>query len=445
MSVYEQNASDKPRRIFLSYSSADRLRTSGLALLLEAMGHQVFHDHRTIKPGMRWEAALQDGLDDANAVMVFWTRHASKSDWVRKEYEYFLSRYPDRILVPVLGDETPLTEMLKTRQQADFVPVVNEVLEKKRDMKKEGASAREIEAAVAESLRKNGVEMKSKHQRRMLFLFLGFGWLLTLLRFPWSWLQSSGGKAVEATAQASVGQIAVIAAAGVIGMGAAVPTAKSMLEKQMPSDVIEAAKVNEVLLRENDELRQNNLALRAMEGSLAAMQTAINKLGKQVDELELKGPSQAACVSPEQFNSCQTGIQNARTDLTGQLRNLSGRLDLIERQTASAGEVGKVTAEVVESGIQGFGDCAAKPQPEAQPEPDYPRRARIDGVEGKVLVAAEIDADGGVTNVTADGESPILNQAAIDAVRRWTFTRCEVDGEAVPAAFKVSIDFSLHN
>ena len=63
MSVYDQNASNAPKRIFISYSSVDRLRTSGLALLLEAMGHQVFHDHRTIKPGMRWEAALQDGLD----------------------------------------------------------------------------------------------------------------------------------------------------------------------------------------------------------------------------------------------------------------------------------------------------------------------------------------------------------------------------------------------
>ena len=53
MTVYDQNQ-PTANNVFISYSSIDRLRTNGLGLLLEAMGHQVFHDHRTIKPGMRW-------------------------------------------------------------------------------------------------------------------------------------------------------------------------------------------------------------------------------------------------------------------------------------------------------------------------------------------------------------------------------------------------------
>jgi TIR domain len=40
-------------RIFISYSTADRQRVSGLASLLEALGHGVFIDYRPILPGRR--------------------------------------------------------------------------------------------------------------------------------------------------------------------------------------------------------------------------------------------------------------------------------------------------------------------------------------------------------------------------------------------------------
>ena len=81
--------------VFLSYSRADRRQIEGLASLLEALGHEVFVDHKTIKPGERWEAKLQTGLIDAEVLIVFWTRHSARSDWVRRECEYFHGRFPD--------------------------------------------------------------------------------------------------------------------------------------------------------------------------------------------------------------------------------------------------------------------------------------------------------------------------------------------------------------
>ena len=238
MTVYDQNQ-PTANNVFISYSSIDRLRTNGLGLLLEAMGHQVFHDHRTIKPGMRWEAALQEGLDEADVMMVFWTKHAARSDWVRKEYEHFYTKYPDRLLVPVLADETPLTDILKTRQHADFAPVVNEVLDMKRKMKKEGAGAGAIEAAVLKRLDEAEVEIKTSKQRRRLFLFLGFGWLLSLLRYPGSAVRKLGRGTVEKTAQLTAGQLAVIGVAATLGLAAGAPVA----ERLGRPDTIEAAQI----------------------------------------------------------------------------------------------------------------------------------------------------------------------------------------------------------
>jgi hypothetical protein len=101
-------------RVFISYGHADRHRVVGLASLLEAMGHDVFIDYRKILPGMRWRDALEKALQDADVLLVFWTQQAAQSDWVRQEYESFDTRFPDRPLVPILGDTTRLPEKLQT-------------------------------------------------------------------------------------------------------------------------------------------------------------------------------------------------------------------------------------------------------------------------------------------------------------------------------------------
>jgi len=441
MSVYDQDKETHAKRIFISYSSIDRLRTSGLALLLEAMGHKVFHDHRTIKPGMKWKAALQDGLDDASAVMVFWTRHAARSEWVRKEYEYFTAQYPDRLLVPVLGDETPLTELLKTRQHADFVPVVNEVLEKKRRMKKEGAGAREIEQAVKERLAQEGVEVKTKHHRRMVFLFLGFGWLLSLLRYPWTWPQKAGSAAVEATSQATAGQLLILVVAAAIGIGTTYPIAKSVVEQRLPRDVSELLAENEDLRQLNQDLDRNNEELRAMDRGFEETKRALDDLGNEVKGLKMTGPP-PGCITPESFEGCQTSVQNARLDLTNRLDEMSGRLYQISSQNVADG---LVTSEVIETGTQEIGDCDSAPEPVHQPEPEYPRSARLGVIEGNVTVQATIDIEGNVTDVVADGDEQILATAASDAVSRWKFVPCTIDDQTVAASFKVKFEFSLHN
>ncbi|MDH3671174.1 MAG: toll/interleukin-1 receptor domain-containing protein [Gammaproteobacteria bacterium] len=210
---------DMPRRIFVSYSGSDRTRVTGLGLLIEALGHQVFLDHKTIKPGAVWKAELQAGLVHADVLVVFWTKRAADSDWVRKEYEYFHVHFPDRLLVPVLGDETPLSELLKARQHSDFAPLINELLELKRRLTRDGVDAKGVQQAILKRLAEAGIEL-DEAGRKKLFGFVGVGAISGFAVFTAALglLRWAGSTATEAVAQLSGAQVALVAA-GVISGG----------------------------------------------------------------------------------------------------------------------------------------------------------------------------------------------------------------------------------
>jgi len=75
--------------------------------------------------------------------------------------------------------------------------------------------------------------------------------------------------------------------------------------------------------------------------------------------------------------------------------------------------------------------------------PVYPPIAASARVEGVVIIEATIDESGRVTQARVLRSIPLLDQAAIDAVRQWTFAPTLVDGRAVPVIMTVSVNFSL--
>ena len=54
-------------------------------------------------------------------------------------------------------------------------------------------------------------------------------------------------------------------------------------------------------------------------------------------------------------------------------------------------------------------------------QPVYPEIARRLSLEGLVMVRADVSADGHVKSVTVVSGNAILAQAAVRAVREWTF------------------------
>ena len=75
--------------------------------------------------------------------------------------------------------------------------------------------------------------------------------------------------------------------------------------------------------------------------------------------------------------------------------------------------------------------------------PRYPPIAQASRVEGIVILEALISEDGSVQNVKVLRGKPLLDDAAVEAVRQWLFTKPLLNGEAVPVVMTVTVSFSL--
>ncbi len=65
--------------------------------------------------------------------------------------------------------------------------------------------------------------------------------------------------------------------------------------------------------------------------------------------------------------------------------------------------------------------ASAKRKVRTRVTPDYPLLAKQMNVAGKVKIETTISADGHVTNTKVVGGSPLLVNAAMEAVKKWRF------------------------
>lgn len=87
---------------------------------------------------------------------------------------------------------------------------------------------------------------------------------------------------------------------------------------------------------------------------------------------------------------------------------------------------------------------ASRPRPVETPQPAYPDEARAAGIEGRVRVEISVDSDGEVVDVRVlEGLGHGLDEAALDAVRRWRFEPAMHCGRAVDATFNARLTFAL--
>ncbi len=81
------------------------------------------------------------------------------------------------------------------------------------------------------------------------------------------------------------------------------------------------------------------------------------------------------------------------------------------------------------------------------PPPAYPLTARRRGMEGRVMVRAEVLTDGTCSRVElkqSSGYEP-LDQAALEAVKKWRFVPAKKGSQAITAWVEVPITFKLEN
>ena len=75
--------------------------------------------------------------------------------------------------------------------------------------------------------------------------------------------------------------------------------------------------------------------------------------------------------------------------------------------------------------------------------PVYPPIAQAARVQGMVIIEATIGADGQVENARVLRSVPLLDQAALDAVRQWQYTPTMLNGVPVPVIMTVTVTFTL--
>jgi protein TonB len=79
-------------------------------------------------------------------------------------------------------------------------------------------------------------------------------------------------------------------------------------------------------------------------------------------------------------------------------------------------------------------------------EPTYTEEARRERIGGIVILETLIDRNGVVKDVTILKPLPAgLSEAAVDAVKQWTFKPGTLDGQPVDVVFNLTVNFKIDN
>jgi TonB family protein len=87
------------------------------------------------------------------------------------------------------------------------------------------------------------------------------------------------------------------------------------------------------------------------------------------------------------------------------------------------------------------GSVIRQPRPIVQVDPEMPAAARQAGIQGVVILEIRIDAEGRVSDTKVLRSIPMLDQAALDAVRQWRYEPTLLNGKPVPVVIAVAVPF----
>jgi protein TonB len=85
------------------------------------------------------------------------------------------------------------------------------------------------------------------------------------------------------------------------------------------------------------------------------------------------------------------------------------------------------------------------PQKTRNVNPVYPQIAQSARVQGVVIIEATISPAGKVQDARVLRSIPLLDQAALDAVRQWEYSPTLLNGVPVPVIMTVTVNFTLQS
>lgn len=108
-------------------------------------------------------------------------------------------------------------------------------------------------------------------------------------------------------------------------------------------------------------------------------------------------------------------------------------------------QLGEKDIEKFAEGAVKVTDTIPPPRLIKKVDPVYSTIASQAGVEGVVILEARTDVNGRVKNVRVLRSVPLLDQAAIDAVRQWIYEPLIIDGQPKEAIFTTTVRFTLED
>lgn len=119
----------------------------------------------------------------------------------------------------------------------------------------------------------------------------------------------------------------------------------------------------------------------------------------------------------------------------------------VEQSTPERNETATAPSEPAAAPAAPIAEAQFEVQGLDNPKPPYPLAARRRGLEGRVLLAAHVRADGSCGDVRLKQSSghSLLDRAAADTVRRWRFLPASRAGAAIDSWVDVPIRFRLED
>jgi len=121
-------------------------------------------------------------------------------------------------------------------------------------------------------------------------------------------------------------------------------------------------------------------------------------------------------------------------------RSGSARGDVSLPPTSSIGRQDPLSTTAAGGPLRVGGNIKA-PRKIFDVKPQYPDEARATHAKGIVILEVTIANDGSVSDAQVLRSTPMFDQAAIDAVKRWRFQPTLLNGMPIEVTFNVMVNF----
>jgi TonB family protein len=197
------------------------------------------------------------------------------------------------------------------------------------------------------------------------------------------------------------------------------------------------------------EARATGLAMRGAGLNVSATEDIIGEIDRKVRALPAQNAAAARQAAPAFVDAALSSVRQWRYEppAEGPLTftvavNIGATRDVMEFRPA--GDAPRA------AGAAGAGDNALRVGGGIKPpvkivdvRPVYPPIAKAANVTGVVILETRIGVDGGVEDARVLRSIPLLDEAALDAVKGWKFQPTLLNGQPVPIVMVTTINFTL--